>query len=177
MVASKTVNDPDVKNIDGFLAALSSSPTAPAAKPAAAGSGAAPAAAATAAPAAAATAAGPSHLQSILTADGLAQRLGADPQTGTIPGNAPQHVLLVKALESGGSVNRSANIFGSKMSYSGGSVGTYALFNLNGELECSGNVYDYAGYVTAKDFQKQLRAYKPDPASQVIFQSGGCRAH
>jgi hypothetical protein len=112
----------------------------------------------------------------VLTADGLAQRLGADPATGRIPDTSPHHLLLVKALESGGSVSRSSSIFGTKMSYSGGSVGTYALFNLNGDLECSGNVYDYAGYLPAKDFQKKLRAYKPDPQAQVIFQRGTCRA-
>jgi hypothetical protein len=102
--------------------------------------------------------------------------LGADPATGNIPASAPQHLLMVKALESGGSVNHSSNIFGTKMSYSGGSVGTYALFGLNGELECSGNVYDYAGPIASADFQKHLQGYKPDPGAQVIFQRGACKA-
>ena len=83
---------------------------------------------------------------------------------------------MVKALESGGSVNHSTNIFGTKMSYSGGSVGTYTLFNLSGQLECSGNVYDYAGPVKSQDFQKHLRGFKPDPGTQVIFQRGACTA-
>ena len=181
LAAGKTSsNDLDVKNIDAFLAALTAAPSAPAAKPAtggAASSSAAPAAGSGSTAAAAPSGpAGPSHLQSALIADGLAQRLGADPQTGLIPADAPQHVLLLKALESGGSVTHSSNIFGGKMSFSGGSVGTYALFDLNGQLECSGNVFDYAGYVSAKDFQKQLHDYKPDPANQVIFNHGGCRA-
>lgn len=179
LVASKGAADPDVKNIDGFLASLSAGPSEPAAKPAAPGSAATTAgpAAGTATPTAAApsNSAGPSHLQSVLSADGLAQRLGADPQTGLIPDSAPQHILLLKALESGGSVNHSSNIFGTKMSYSGGSVGTFALFDLKGELECSGNVYDYAGYTSAKNFNQQLRNYKPDPSAQVIFQRGSCR--
>ena len=56
-------------------------------------------------------------------------------------------------------------------------MGTYALFGLNGDLECSGNVYDYAGYVPAKNFQKKLHAYVPDPSHQVIFQRGACKVH
>jgi hypothetical protein len=182
LVASKGATDPDVKNIEEFLAVLSSTaapaksaaPTSgsSAANPAAAGGSSTPAAA-TPAPAAP----NQSHLISVLSADGLAQRLGADPATGKIPDNAPQHLLLIKALESGGSVVRSTSIFGTRMSFSGGSVGTYALFDLDGELECSGNVYDYAGYVSTKDFEKHLRAFKPDPQAQVIFQRGECRVH
>ncbi len=192
LVASKGANDADVKNIEEFLNVLSgTTTTAKSAAPTSAsgsgsgsgsssgsGSGGSGAAGASGSAAAAAQPAAPSqsHLTAVLSADGLARRLGADPDTGKIPDNAPQHLLLVKALESGGSVNRSNSIFGTKMSYSGGSVGTYALFGLNGDLECSGNVYDYAGYLPVKDFQKKLRAYKPDPSSQVIFQRGACRA-
>jgi hypothetical protein len=168
IVAAKGQADPDVKNIDEFLGTLSS------ANGPAKGSSNPPSGSTT--PAQPAPAASSSHLESVLSADGLAERLGADPQTGRIPDTAPQHVLLVKALESGGSVSKSSNILGSKMSYSGGSVGTYALFNLNGELECSGNVYNYAGSITSKNFQKHLLGYVPDPSTQVIFQRGGCRA-
>lgn len=191
LLAAGPKDNPDLKNIEEFLNVLagttapakSTTPTSgQAAASGAAASGAAASAtaaapAAPATPAAAPAAPNQSHLTAVLTADGLAQRLGADPATGHIPDTSPHHVLLVKALESGGSVSRNTTIFGTKMSYSGGSVGTYALFNLNGDLECSGNVYDYAGYLPAKDFQKKLRAYKPDPQSQVIFQRGSCRAH
>jgi hypothetical protein len=181
LVASKGAEDSDVKNIDDFLAAIASAPS-PAAKTGAGagsgGTGAGGSAGAGAGSAATApTAASTSHLESVLSADGLAQRLGADPATGAIPDSAPQHVLLVKALESGGSVNHSSSIFGSKMSYSGGSVGTFALFDLRGQVECSGNVYEYAGTVSAKKFNKELRNYVPDPAAQVIFSRGGCGAH
>jgi hypothetical protein len=171
IVASKGASDPDIKNIEEFLNVLAGATTP--AKPAAPTSAAATPAAT---PAAAPAPPTQSHLMAVLSADGLAQRLGADPATGRVPDNAPHHLLLVKALESGGSVNRSSTIFGTKMSYSGGSVGTYALFGLDGELECSGNVYDYAGPVGSKEFQKQLRAYKPDPSNQVIFERGTCRA-
>jgi hypothetical protein len=176
MMDGKTKDDPDIKNIDAFLASLSA-PAMPektaAPVAAAASSGAAPAPADTSAKA---TATPPSHLQADLSADGLAVRLGADARTGQIPDNAPQHLLLLKALESGGSVSRSSNILGTKLSYSGGAVGTYALFRLDGDLECSGNVYDYAGFISAKDFQKQLHAYTPDPSKELVFLRGGCRA-
>ncbi len=118
-----------------------------------------------------------SHLMSVLSADSLAQKLGVDPQTGLMPANGgPQHILLLEALESGGAVERESNILGTKVRYSGGSVGTYALFTLDGELECSGNVYAYGGMLPAKDFEKGLRDYVPDPGKQYIFQRGSCQA-
>jgi hypothetical protein len=183
LVASKGKDDPDAKNIEEFLGVLAGVTTpaktaAPTSAQAAAnGTATTPTTPAATTPAATPAPPTQSHLQAVLAADGLAQRLGADPATGRIPDNSPHHLLLVKALESGGSVSRNSSIFGTKLSYSGGSVGTYALFGLDGDLECSGNVYDYAGYVSAKNFKKQLRAYKPDPAAQVIFQRGTCRAH
>jgi len=177
---SKGQPDPDIKNIEEFLNVLAGTTTpakSTAPTSASGGSGGSSSSGGSASTAAAPAPPAQSHLAAVLNADGLAQRLGADPATGKVPDNAPHHLLLIKALESGGSVNRSSSIFGSKMSYSGGSVGTYALFNLNGELECSGNVYDYAGPVPSKKFQAQLRDYKPDPSNQVIFQRGTCRAH
>jgi hypothetical protein len=199
LITAGPKDNPDLRNIEEFLAVLAgnttpskpATPTSSQASASGASGGAAsgqaasgsasgggsPSPAPTPAPAASPAVPNPSHLTAVLTADGLAQRLGADPATGRIPDTSPHHLLLIKALESGGSVSRNTTIFGTKMSFSGGSVGTYALFNLNGDLECSGNVYDYAGYLPAKDFQKKLRAYKPDPQSQVIFQRGTCRAH
>jgi hypothetical protein len=83
-------------------------------------------------------------------------------------------VLLVKALESGGSVTHKSNVLGSKINYSGGSVGTYALFSVEGALECSGNVYDYAGSFSSKNFLKGLHEYHTDPGQQMTFLRGGC---
>jgi hypothetical protein len=128
---------------------------------------------------AAATPAPPSssHLGAVLLADGLAVKLGVDPDTGTLsPDDAALfHILLVKALESGGSVTRYSNVFRTKITYSGGSVGTYALFTMDGDLECSGNVYEYGGNLTGKDFTSQLRSYNPDPAKQMVFLRHSCR--
>ncbi len=118
-----------------------------------------------------------SHLTAVLMADGLAAKLGVDPDTGTLSpeDSASLHILLVKALESGGSVTRFSNVLGSKVSYSGGSVGTYALFSVDGDLQCSGNVYEYGGSIKGKDFEEQLREYNPDPARQMVFLRHSCR--
>jgi hypothetical protein len=117
-----------------------------------------------------------SHLGAVLLADGLAAKLGVDPDTGTLAAAraASLHILLVKALESGGSVTRFSNVLGTTINYSGGSVGTYALFTIDGDLECSGNVYEYGGSLKAKDFQAALGTYTPDPAKQMIFLRRSC---
>lgn len=98
-----------------------------------------------------------SHLPAVLFADGLAQALGVDPATGKIQENGvTQHILLLKALESGGSVSKYTNVLGTKVRFSGGFVGTYALFTTAGDLECSGNVYDFGGSIKAKNFQRDV---------------------
>lgn len=116
-------------------------------------------------------------LGNILAGDDLARKLGVDPATGLLPrkNSGWTHVLLLQALESGGTVANKSNVLGSKSRYSGGAVDTFALFTLDGDLECSGNVYDYGGSILAEDFQAELRRYKSDPASQFIFQRGSCR--
>ena|ERR1700722_19704324 len=117
----------------------------------------------------------PSTLMAILSADGLARKLGVDPVTGKLPDNAEwHHILFLKSLESGGSVSKNGNILGTKIRFSGGAVGTYSLVNMQGDLECSGSVFDFGGSVEAKNLERDLRKYTPDPASQLIFQRGGC---
>jgi hypothetical protein len=118
-----------------------------------------------------------SHLTAVLLADGLAARLGVDPETGILSpeDEASLHILLITALESGGSVDKSSSLLSSTVNYSGGSVGTYSLFSIDGDLECSGNVYEHAGPIKGKDFQEQLRRYTPDPAKQMVFLRHSCR--
>jgi hypothetical protein len=117
------------------------------------------------------------HLVAVLSADGIAKKLGVEARTGQYPdGGTSVHVLMVKALESGGAVSHRTNVFGGSIHYSGGSVGTFALFTIAGELECSGNVYDYAGSASAKEFQRDLRNFNPEPNKQMIFLHGGCSA-
>ncbi|MGA3018206.1 MAG: hypothetical protein ABSF62_13900 [Bryobacteraceae bacterium] len=176
---AKASIDKLIAEMDAYLATLGGS-TAAAAKPAASpssgrGGGSAATQSSGAAAPANTPASSPSHLMAVLSADGLAQKLGVEPATGLLPDNgAWQHVLLIKALESGGAITKKANILGTKLRYSGGSVGTFALFTMDGELECSGNVYDYGGSVPAERFQQELRHFTPDPAKQYISLRGGC---
>jgi hypothetical protein len=184
LLSKASQNDPAiaqlVADIDSYLAAVTGNP----ATKSASSSGSSPAAAGAPKPSGADpgaqgsenSAAPPSHLMSVLSADSLAQKLGVNPDTGLLPDNGSiQHILLLKALESGGAIERQSNILGTKIRYSGGSVGTYALFTMDGDLECSGNVYEYGGSLSAKDFQKGLRDYVPDPGEQFIFQRGSCQ--
>jgi hypothetical protein len=70
-----------------------------------------------------------SHLASVLRADGLAQEMEGSGGHGVA-----WDLLWIKALESGGTVLKSGNaLLGTKTRYSGGAVGTYALFSLDGE--------------------------------------------
>lgn len=128
-------------------------------------------------PGAAQPASSSSHLSAVLLADGLATKLGVDAKTGSLDpeARASIHVLLIQALESGGSVTRHSNVFGTKIQYSGGSVGTYALFTLDGDLECSGNVYEYGESKIANSVSEGLVGYKPDPAKQMIFLRHSCK--
>ena len=128
-------------------------------------------------PPSAKTATATNELTAILSADGLAQKLGFrfDLQTGKLSQPATgRYVLMLKALESGGSVTGTSNILGTRLRYSGGAVGTYALFAADGDLTCAGNVYDYAGPLSAKHFQRDLRNFHLDPSQQVIIHSGSC---
>ena len=80
-----------------------------------------------------------SHLNAVMRADGLSQEMGFDASNANAGDNSPWVILWLKALESGGDEVASDNMIkGSKTNYTGGSVGTYALFRLNGEVACSG---------------------------------------
>ncbi len=86
-----------------------------------------------------------SHLNAVLRADGLAQELDAASPDAKSGANGIWYVLSLKALESGGTLLKSGNGFtGTKTSYSGGAIGTYALFRLNGNVACSGVFFNYA---------------------------------
>jgi hypothetical protein len=181
--ATKDAATQTMDQIDSFLTTLGGSPapSADSARPPTPADATKPAPAPTPAKAPAAPAPTPaavtSHLLAVLSADGLAQKLGVTPATGRLPDNGSAiHLLLLKALESGGTVEKVSNILGTRIRYSGGAVGTYALFRVDGALECSGDVYDYAGSIPANHFQNQVGAAQPDPAKQVVFQRGSCTA-
>ena len=125
-----------------------------------------------------------SPLGAILAADGLVFRLAGEcekdkSETGLCKDYLAQikgwRVLSLKALESGGSILTGGNLFtGTRVHYSGGAVATYALFELNGDLDCSGNVYDYGGYISPKKFRKEFRKPNINPDQQLIFFRGRC---
>ena len=102
-----------------------------------------------------------------MRADGLAQELGFAPDSNA-GDNSPWDVLWLKALESGGDVVASDNLIkGSKVTYTGGSVGTYALFHLNGELECSGVFFNLAPPTLLADIPKVLDGSVPVPPGKT----------
>jgi len=116
----------------------------------------------------------PSHLSAVLGADELAQKIGFSP-AGTADPNSPwQHLLWLKALESGGSVTKQSSILGSKVLFGGGAVDTYAVFGLDGALVCSGNVYSFQRPVKVKEFDKAVRAPSPDTPAKWESEHSTC---
>ena len=111
-------------------------------------------------PAAASSAGAPGNtFQQILLADLLAHQIwnGIDPPDPTTL--AKSHILTIQTLESGGGQLTKSNLFtGSKIYFSGGAVATFALYGVNGVLECGGYAYAYGGYVRDKEFVKTLSA-------------------
>jgi hypothetical protein len=114
----------------------------------------------------------PSHLAAVLSADEVAKQMGFTGNGASGASATWQHVLWLKALESGGSVNRQSNLFGTKVTFGGGAVDTYSVFLLNGELVCSGNVFNFQSPVRTKDLQKTFRAAPEDnPAKRSMLHS------
>jgi hypothetical protein len=113
-----------------------------------------------------------SHLSAVLRADGLAQELDAASPDASSGANGIWYVLSLKALESGGTLLKSGNgITGTKTSYSGGAVGTYALFRLNGGLACSGVFFNYEAPMLTSKIPDLLNSTKPVPPGKLV---GGC---
>jgi hypothetical protein len=114
------------------------------------------------------------RLTSVLAADRLARAMGVKAD-GTVESDSKwHHILWLKALESGGSVLKQGNVFGSKVSYSGGAVATYALFSFDGTVDCSGNVFDFEGEVRPKNYASTFRQPVADSTNQLAFVRGGC---
>jgi hypothetical protein len=112
-----------------------------------------------------------SHLNAVLRADGLAQELDAASPDARSGANGIWYVLSLTALESGGTLLKSGNaITGTKTSYSGGAVGTYALFHLNGNIACSGVFFNYEPPTLTSKIPDLLKT--PDQAGGKLV--GGC---
>ena len=114
-----------------------------------------------------------SHLASLLSVDLMVKEFGIGRSDRNRKGRW-QHILWLQALESGGSVMKTGKFLGTKVRYGGGAVGTYAMFNLQGELECSGNVFDYGGPVRAQEVGKKSRGSELDHSNMVML-VGGCQ--
>lgn len=114
-------------------------------------------------------------LQQILPADLLAYKIwlaSATPDDGQLQ---KIHILIVHALESGGTQLTKSNLFlGSRVYFSGGSVATFSLFSVAGVVECAGYAYDYNGYIREKNVEKQLRTTKSSGA--IVETEFPCRA-
>lgn len=115
-----------------------------------------------------------SHLALVFTADGIARQLGFTEDGSAGPSIRWQYILWLKALESGGSVTHEGNIFGSKVRFSGGAVDTYALFAIDGNLVCSGNVYNFEIPVRIKDLQKSFRTASAERMDQPRLVRSTC---
>ena len=110
-----------------------------------------------------------SHLSAVLRADGLAQELGATSSDSRSGENGAWYLLSLKALESGGTVHKSGNaILGSKTTYAGGSVGTYALFRLTGGVVCSGAFYNYSTPLQDSKIPKMLASSQTMQGGKVV---------
>jgi hypothetical protein len=112
----------------------------------------------------------PSHLAIVIAADQVAQKLF--PIRGGSTTSQWQYVLWVQALESGGSVLHQSNFLGTKISFSGGAVDTYSLFRVDGQLACSGNVFNFQKPTRTNDLDKSFREQsKTDPSNPPFLRS------
>jgi hypothetical protein len=113
-----------------------------------------------------------SHLNAVLRADGLAQEMDAASPDARSGANGVWYVLSLTALESGGTLLKSGNaITGTKTSYSGGAVGTYSLFHLNGNVACSGVFFNYEPPTLTSKIPDLLKTANQAGGKLV----GGCR--
>lgn len=154
--------------IDNFVKSLTDSAIAFGPKPATTGS------TTTTTPATTAPQPTMSHLNAVLRADGLAQELGVTSAEAGSGEGAGWYLLSLKALESGGTELKSGNaIRGTKTSFSGGAVGTYALFRLTGTVVCSGVFFNYASALESSKIPKMLAGAPTDAPGKLV---GGCAA-
>lgn len=113
----------------------------------------------------------PSHFAAALSADEVAMRIGFGENGVNSPDQTWQHILWLKALESGGSVTKQSNLFGTKVRFGGGAVDTYSLFRLDGQLVCSGNAYSFQMPVLLSDLESSFRKPLDKPAHSPLLES------
>lgn len=108
----------------------------------------------------------------ILQADGLARKLSVQLNEKNTWNFDNWRILWVKSMESGGAIVTKTSIWGSKPHFSGGAVSGYALFQLDGNLICSGNTAAYGGYVKPEDFVKTSSSIA---AVEMLDLGSGCK--
>lgn len=114
------------------------------------------------------------HLDSVLTADAVAVKIGFSPTGAADPSSPWQNLLWVKTLESGGSVSKQSSLFGTKVFFGGGAVDTYSVFSLDGNLVCSGNVYSFQQPVNLKDVSSAVHTPNPDTPARWESEHSTC---
>jgi hypothetical protein len=96
-------------------------------------------------------------LQQIFPADLLLRRINS--QGGSLD---KLQLLAVHALESGGGQLTKSNLFlGSRIYFGGGAVASFALYDGDGTLKCSGVGYGYKGNIREKSVQAELESSTP----------------
>jgi len=55
-----------------------------------------------------------------------------------------------------------------------GAAGTYIVYDLDGNVYCSANVFDYGGRIKGSDFNSQFRSSDINPDGQLLFSRGRC---
>ncbi len=92
------------------------------------------------------------------------QILAADLVVHQLFGNSKPDVKEIKFLSvssldaGGGQIKKTSKFYGDHIFFSGGAVLTFSLFNMTGEVTCSGVAYNYEGNIREKNFEKSLRA-------------------
>jgi uncharacterized repeat protein (TIGR01451 family) len=96
-------------------------------------------------------------VQQLLASDLLAHRIFESRPNVERSDIDTVNFLTVHALESGGSELLKSNIFyGTHIFFSGGSVATFSLYRLQGDLQCSGTALNYIGNVREKKVERRL---------------------
>lgn len=115
-----------------------------------------------------------SHFTAVLAADELAREMGFSGNGASGASANWQHLVWLQALESGGSVEKSGGIFGSKVYFGGGAVDTYSVFRLDGEVGCSGNVYNFQTPVKMDNLEKTFQKGLSFDASKSPLLNSTC---
>jgi len=107
-------------------------------------------------------------LQQMLASDLLARQIWGGKEPDEAAQNEDIVILVVQTLESGGEQMTKSNLFmGSRVYFNGGAVATFALYGIDGVLQCGGFAYAYGGYSKDDDFGDALKRQKLNPTGEI----------